>query len=341
MSKKPEIKQSEALKFTRDYMFDNLRAVLILLVVWGHLLTSLKSDYNSVRIIYIFVFFFHMPAMAFISGYFSKNLDKIRNNAFVTLLVPYLILNFFNYLFKIYVMGEKMSGFRFLKPYWGLWYLLALFLWKFFLKDLIRIRFLLPLSFAFAVLSGFSKEFSEYLGLGRVVCFLPFFLLGYYMTAEHVATIRRLPKLLFAAAVAAVAALSAYLAFHRWFGVENLFLRKNYSQDSELKGMVLRILVYIVAVVMIISITNLMTAKKSFLSYLGRSTLTVYILHLFTIPVLEKLNILSKHPYLYLLYSILAAVLITYVYSLPIVVKVYDFCLSKLSGLLLRKDIGA
>lgn len=321
----------------RDFLFDNMRAILIILVVWGHVLTSMIFDYNSIKMIYFFLFFFHMPAMAFISGYFSKNLEKSRSSAFVTILVPYLILNVFNYLFKMYIIQEPHFGFRFFRPLWGLWYLLALFLWKFFLKDLVKIRFLLPLSFLLGILSGYSKEFSEYLALGRVVCFLPFFLLGYYCTKEHVEKLRRLPKLISAAIVTVTALLSVYIVRKNIFKVEVLYLRKPFPEASEMTQMLYRILVYVVAVAMIAALINLTSQKRSFLSKLGTSTMTVYVLHLFTIPLLEKLEILKDRPYLYLVYSVFMTALITFVYSRPFVKRIYDAMMDKLAGLVLKK----
>ena len=321
---------------SRDYLFDNLRAVLIILVVWGHLLTSMKADYNSLRSIYIFIFFFHMPAMTFISGYFSKNLEKIRSNAFVTIFVPYMILNVINYSYEMLILQEHVSGYRFFKPYWGLWYLLALFVWKFFLKDLVKIRFVLPLSFLFALFSGFSKEFSEYMALERIFCFLPFFLLGYYFTPEWLAKVRSIPKLLSVLVLAAVAVLSIYLAKHRWFKVESLLLRKPYPEDTELRSMLQRILVYVVAIIMILVIINLMSSHKTIMSYIGSSTMTVYILHLFTIPLLEKQKIFHNQPYHYLVYSILMTALITVVFTLPVVRRLYDKLMDFLSGLVLH-----
>jgi fucose 4-O-acetylase-like acetyltransferase len=277
-----------------------------------------------------------MPAMAFVSGYFSKNLEKIRSNAFATILVPFLILNFMNYTFKMVVLGETYSGFRFLDPYWGLWYLLALFIWKFFLKDLLKIRYILPLSFVFALLSGFSKEFGEYLSLGRVIGFLPFFLLGYYCTKERVAKIRKMPKIISVAIIMATAALSAYFAISRVFRVEILFLRRPYPEDLQLKSMVCRLIVYIVAISMITATMNLMTSKKTFLSTIGTSTMTVYILHLFTIPLLEKYEIFKGHPNLYLVYSILMTAAIVFLYTRPVVIRGYDTIMDKLSGLNLK-----
>ncbi len=322
----------------RDYLFDNMRAILIILVVWGHLLTSMIYDFDSMKSIYYFLFFFHMPAMSFISGYFSKNLEKSRDHAFVTILIPYLILNVCNYLFKMFVIQEPYFGFRFFRPLWGLWYLLVLFLWKFFLKDLVKIRFLLPLSFLLGLLSGYSKEFSEYLALGRVICFLPFFLLGYYCTKEHVEKLRRIPKAVAAAIVTATAILSAVIVREKLFPVEVLYLRKPYPEGEEEKQLIFRILVYVVAVVMIGALIKLTSRKKSFLSRIGTSTMTVYVLHLFTVPLLEKLELLKDRPYLYLLYSVLMTALITYIYSLPLVKRIYDAGMERLTALVINKN---
>ncbi|MBH1941547.1 acyltransferase family protein [Mobilitalea sibirica] len=321
----------------RDYVFDNMRAVLIVLVVWGHLLTSMISKYDLIKSLYFFVFFFHMPAMAFVSGYFSKNLEKGRNNAFEAILMPYLVLNVFNYLFKMFIIGEPYFGFRFFRPLWGLWYLLALFLWKFFLKDLIKIRYLLPLSFVIGLLSGYSKEFSNYMALGRVVCFLPFFLMGYYCTQEHVKIIRKLPKVISVLVIVAVGSFSTWIVGNDIFKVEVLYLRKAYPENSEFEGMFFRLIVYAVALLMTAVIINLMSNKKSLLSKIGTGTLTVYILHLFTIPLLEKLKVFYNQPYLYLLYSVFMTALITIVYSSTFVKKLYDGFMDKLIGIVLRK----
>jgi fucose 4-O-acetylase-like acetyltransferase len=338
MDEKANCKKSITADKSRDYLIDNIRAVLIMLVVWGHLLTSMIEEYSSLRSIYIFIFFFHMPAMVFISGYFSKNLDKIRSNAFVTILVPYLILNIISYLYKILIIREDFYVFRFFRPSWGLWYMLTLFLWKFFLKDLLRLRFVLPLSFIFALVSGFSREFSEYMALGRTVCFLPFFLLGYYCKTEHIKKIRRLPRIISMTILILVGVASTYLASQPWFKVESLFLRRFYPDEAQLEAMLLRAMIYVAAIAMIIAVTNLMTAKKNFLSYVGSSTLTVYVLHLFTIPLLEKLALFKDHPYLYLIYSILMTAIITYVYTLAGVRRLYDSIMNFLAGLMLKKE---
>mgnify|MGYP000624799238 CR=1 FL=1 len=327
---------SEQTEDNRYYLFDNMRAVSIILVVLGHMLTSLIFSYDVIKIIYYFIYFLHMPAMVFISGYFSKDVEKSRNKAFETILMPYLILNVCSYIFKMLILREQYFGFRFFRPLWGLWYLLVLFLWKFFLKDLVKIRFILPLSFLVGLLSGFSKEFSTYMALGRLVCFLPFFLLGYYIKKEHIEKIRRIPKAVSLLVFIAAGALSVFIVKQDIFDVENLYLRSPYPEESDIEHMAYRALIYVVALFMIFALIIITSDRKNFLTNVGQSTLTVYVLHLFTIPLLEKLEILYDRPYMYLIYTIVITAIICYIYSRPIVKKTYDKAMNGLVNLILK-----
>ena len=59
----------------RDYFFDNVKAVLMFLVVLGHLLLPIHGESFLVvvkRLIYVF----HMPLFVFVSGYFAKTFYK-------------------------------------------------------------------------------------------------------------------------------------------------------------------------------------------------------------------------------------------------------------------------
>lgn len=54
----------------RSPLFDNMKMVLIILVVFGHALEeiSLEHEYGIIRAC---IYSFHMPVFIFISGYFS------------------------------------------------------------------------------------------------------------------------------------------------------------------------------------------------------------------------------------------------------------------------------
>ena len=77
----------------RDYFFDNARAILIFLVVLGHLLQPYTSEDKFLQALYLLIYSFHMPTFLFISGYFAKNLDKPNYLEKIAkkLLLPYVI----------------------------------------------------------------------------------------------------------------------------------------------------------------------------------------------------------------------------------------------------------
>ena len=60
----------------RKYNYDNLKGILIFLVVLGHLLYS--NEYNNIvgNILLRLIYSFHMPVFMIISGHFSKKTNK-------------------------------------------------------------------------------------------------------------------------------------------------------------------------------------------------------------------------------------------------------------------------
>ena len=52
----------------RIYRYDNVKALLIFLVVLGHMTTDYVSDSHLVRWTTLWIYSFHMPAFIFLSG---------------------------------------------------------------------------------------------------------------------------------------------------------------------------------------------------------------------------------------------------------------------------------
>ena len=55
----------------REYQYDNLRFLLIALVVLGHLL-EIAGDFPHRELLYELIYSFHMPAFLFLSGMFAR-----------------------------------------------------------------------------------------------------------------------------------------------------------------------------------------------------------------------------------------------------------------------------
>lgn len=322
----------------RDYLFDNIRAFLIFLVVLGHMIAEQKGSIRAAEVVYYFIYIFHMPAFIFITGYFSKNLDKGRENAVKSFLIPYLVFNIlFIFLGKV-SLYDTNSSFRLFNPVWGMWFLLAVFIWKFLLKDLVRIRYVLPLSFVVGVLSGFSDEFSSTLSLARIINYLPFFLLGYFCTKEHIDKIRKFPKWISMIVLVLYGIASYFLSKYSIIKMEIFYMRSPYSKlsQSSLTNALGRIFIYISAIIIIICLINLFSTKTTWYTKIGQNSLTVYILHLFAVSNIRNIELPWDRTPFYLIYSIIVSFILSYLFSRDIVIRAYKCIMDFINKLIYR-----
>lgn len=165
----------------RDNSWDNIKGVLILFVVFGHCLYGLQSKtVNSIIVEYIY--FFHMPAFVFVSGYFSKSERSRSKNAILTLIIAYIIC-MLPFMINAMVKGDSIKIFS---PYYSSWYLLALIIWRLVTPYIINVKHILIKITIFSVLIGFFETVSELspFAIRKVVMFYPFFIAGYLFTRE-------------------------------------------------------------------------------------------------------------------------------------------------------------
>ena len=135
------------------HFIDNIKVVLIFLVVFGHLIERYIESSNTLMVIYMFIYIFHMPLFIYTSGFLSKNLNKDKKVFFKNLLIPYILLNIVWYtLVYIYTGQVKLP---ILYPGWTLWFLLSLFFWRIAIKYIVQIKYILPISFILGILVGF------------------------------------------------------------------------------------------------------------------------------------------------------------------------------------------
>ena len=118
-----------ALK-SRDPYFDNARALLIVLVVIGHVIEMSSS--GAARGLYTWIYAFHMPAFILISGYLARNFSATPKQCarlLASVLVPYLIFDVLHSLVGAAVKGE-LPEFSPGVPAFTLWFLFALVAWR-------------------------------------------------------------------------------------------------------------------------------------------------------------------------------------------------------------------
>lgn len=319
----------------RNYLLDNVKGLLIFLVVFGHSLELYKEHNIIIKTIFTFIYLFHMPVFIFISGYFSKNLDKCRNGAFKTFFLPFLIFNtFWNILAALFAK----EPFSFITPGWALWYLISMFIWRLFLKDLVKIRFILPISILIGLGAGIFSEFDSLLSLSRTLVFLPFFLIGYFISEDKLFTLKKPSKFFGLLALILTIFLAFILAYTNIFPIEFLYGSGSFASSTVpvWLGLSCRLLLYLIGFYSIFVLINGMKSTPTFFSKIGGNTFPVYILHTYLLVIVFAINYFIPWMWLKFIICILGSAIITYILSRNKVNRNFHKFLNKVSRFIVR-----
>jgi fucose 4-O-acetylase-like acetyltransferase len=276
--------QPEPPKRKRDPYLDNVKFVLIALVVVGHsLVPTLSAD--SSRALYIFIYTFHMPLFVLISGYLSRNFwnSNAKTNKLVdTFLVPYVIVEV-GYAALRFGLGQKWS-LTIIDPAWLNWYLLALLFWRLSTPVWKRMKNPVPVAIAIYLFAGFSQIKGDF-SMDRFFGLMPFFVIGLVMQPEHFEMLnRRWIKIVSLVTILAAAAVAVFIAPKA--PLSPFYFKSSY-QDLDLSwwmGLGVRAGLLVCALAMCFAVLALVPRGETWFSDLGTRTLYCYLLH--GIPVL-------------------------------------------------------
>ena len=339
----------------RNYLIDNSKGLLIFLVVLGHSLEFIRKDYEVARLLYVFIYEFHMPVFVFISGYLSNNVEKGRRNAVRNFLTPFLLFNIIWNLITLvgplFLRGEftelpSEQAFSFFTPGWALWYIFAMFLWKILLPDLLKFKNIFILSVIAGIFVKLSGEFGSYMALSRTITFAPFFLAGYYSSEEKLKRFRKFTRFNILNKVPSILILIIgvliALIFVNYSNIADEFFwaDRSYSNfNIEIfTGILLYIAVYIIGFAFVYVFINLMPENQTFLSKIGKNTLSVYFLHTYFIGSILGLTSLMSSNLGKLLALIVGSLIVTFILSRDGVARFFNKFLDKFNRLLFIKE---
>lgn len=288
---------------TRDYWFDNAKALLIFLVVIGHLAEILinRVDFpggtpNWLWTTYRGIYSFHMPVFLIISGRFSRK--RIDHNDWVSvfnkLVIPYILaqtLMMFAYAFFNYA---SIASFSYLSPMFGLWYLLAIALyqlvtpWFSKIKGYFWISIILMFIFAFGKVAPFGIFM-------RFIMFYPFFLFGYLTSTKKLDFCKRwwFRIVSICAIIALIILVSQY---SDCFKVSLLTGKRVYWEAIKYWNLtkpqyaLFLFARYSLGFICYFLLLGICPSKKIFSTCLGTNSTYIYILHLFIIIGISGLH---------------------------------------------------
>lgn len=312
---------------TRDYYFDNLKFILIIFVVIGHAIEPLIDISGKFKILYCYIFSFHMPLFVFISGYFSKtyinNGNKIKS--IQRFLIPYLLFQILYAIFYKYILHIPSIQITLVIPIYIMWYLLATFIWILITPYFIQLKHCITIAFVLGILVGYASDISTYLSLSRIIVFYPFYLIGYYMNRSTI-------EKLFSKKIKIISLLIIILVFLLSLKIPNTFNaawfygRDNYillNSPFWYSGL-FRILIYTINILICISILSLVPNHKTKFSKYGMNTIYIYLFHGFIIKYFVfKTSIYENiDTFLSKIFLIVISIIITFLLGSKFFVKI-------------------
>ena len=268
----------------RDAYYDSLKWVLLLLVIYGHMISNnyypggsfSRAMYNTMKLI-------NMPIFVFLSGRFSQLKDKHRYRmGILRVLETYFLFQVLHILYNV-LQGYDFSLSEFLlQPAYVMWYLISLISWRlmvYFMGDNVMHRYpkaVVALSFVFCLAAGLFK-FELPLALQPTLVFMPFFMIGYYSAGIDVKQkVKKVPLWLAIVVVVAVFAVFYFLLNRNLRGVLASFVYRTP------KDVVFRVVYMVMSIVMSVAVMRLVPDSKRLAAW-GRRTMFIYLWHPFVI----------------------------------------------------------
>lgn len=264
----------------RYVSWDNIKGILIFLVVLGHFLLNIRDSFWLNNFIFNFIYMFHMGAFVFVSGYFSKSENSSSFNSLLNYIIAYVILQSG---FIFWQFPNINSGSLF-EPLYSAWYILALVIWRISTPYLSKIKYILPILYVASLFSIFNPNINMQFGIIKIIAFYPFFMLGFLFKKEHLDKIINISKVkkviiaLIAIFFAIIIGIFSFKVFNT--GYMDLIPTIYKLSDTNMNNFYSRICIYLVGIFAIISMLFLSIEKKlPIITKMGENSFVIYLLH--------------------------------------------------------------
>jgi fucose 4-O-acetylase-like acetyltransferase len=273
---------------------DNARFWVMILVVIGHPLLYL-IDLPAARSLYYWIYLFHMPLFALISGYISRNFVGTRKQlrrTVSTLVVPYFLVETTYQLLNRRLAAENGnpidSPMMLLSPKWVAWFLAALLIWRLTTPLWRALRHPIIVSVIISLIAPLT-EIPNVFAMHKALGMLPFYVIGMHFTMKRFHRLAAIPVRIGAGTLIVVSMIIC------WFGADHWHLswqkwRLSYAElhVGPLEGMLTRGLLLAAGVALSLAILSLVPWRRSWSSPMGERTLYCYLLHGFVVIALAK-----------------------------------------------------
>lgn len=290
----------------RIYRYDNVKALLIFLVVLGHMTTDYVSDSHLVRWTTLWIYTFHMPAFIFLSGLVHKHYITEERAALgikgETRMRWDKALGFFlcGYALKVFLQGTRtLMGQH---PLWhwieepGIpWYLFVmaefeiLFYLMRWLDGKVKPWMMITGAFALSAAVGYFPAINDTFCLSRMINFLPIYMIGYYLDMKKFNAFfagKRWPQAVGWIGIIASMAVCFFgkwgmYSWRKWFtGRRSYEFLTDFFSYAYNNGWWIRLAVWAIAIAITLCIIAVIPDRDlGYITTIGARTLNVYFWH--------------------------------------------------------------
>ncbi len=298
-------------------------------VVFAHL--SEVFIFPKKQLIFVMIYFFHMPAMFFCSGLCAKSKLDIKG-ILRKYVLPYLVFQILYIIFFRTVLHQYKDISLIKSSIWITWYMLALAVFNLLIhlfktESRVKQAIFVSLSVVLALAAGYCNSIGDDWTLSRIIVLFPFFLTGFYLKNRLMVPKKKPVRQAVWGCILAALTVLAMMIFitlsagrinNHWFYHEIPYGVRNYNIG-------VRIGILAIAAAATVALCLISPNRKLFgITHLGQNTVTVYLLHGFVVKLIKKyLHYVDFLPPAIL--AVLATLIIVTVFSTPIFTKPYNF----------------
>ena len=297
---------------TRIAHFCNVKAVLLYMVIFGHLIEDAMRTQPLLEGVYRAIYMVHMPLFAFMAGMCSKDGERCAHSI-GRLFACYACIQTAAALIGRLAVGQG----DLLVPWWHTWFLLSLMCWRLLAlawralerrcRRLGSKEARLALVLGSAALGCFAGEWEgvgRVMSLSRSIVFLPYFYLGLFLPeGTDFGRYREYGEIALAVALGMLYLLKDAMP------VEFLYQAEGYAALGVRCGGLLRMACYVMAGLGGFALMTIVSPRRRWYTRFGISTLPVYLVHG---PIVFLLRQLRLSQAWFALLAPLAAALVYY-----------------------------
>lgn len=324
----------------RNTHIDNIKGLLILLAVLGHVVEPLTGPQPYLYKFYAFIYIFHMPAFLFLSGYLSKGGEHFNPGKItVQLIVPFIVFNSI-YELVFYIQNDEISNYvKGIAPNWILWFLASLIFMRMISPVIMKLKYPVLFTVIIAIAASAFSYNGFTLNASRTFVFMPFYIAGCVLykktqgnqsfTATPASLLMAMPFLIFCYVIADRLNLVAL------YGSIPLA-----ATGMSLSDIISTRLLYFVLTALAIASVCVVASGFSWLRCFGKQSLYVYLWHGLVVKYLfwPHLTFVSSHIIAQVLTFILLALSLTLLLSRDVVAHFTQRLLQPVVQLLRKKD---